>query len=517
LPLEVTLAVLGAALAHATWNAMIKSSRDVLLDMTLVVFFAGLVTAPFLPAVPLPPAAAWPYIAASMALHLVYYVALVGAYRAGDLSHGYPIMRGVAPLIVSVCALAWLGEAPTPGVWAGVLLICGGVLSLGFAGFRWAESRVSLGWALLNAVIIASYTLVDAAGARHTVLLEREPQRLRLKSCGALRANVGHVGYYRVQYDPRTFDLLARELPRLETSDRLRLLLDSFALLQAGQLDAGRYLSLVDALQAEPDPRVWEHVTEALRFLRELVDTPADQADFDAAIARVLRKPLARVGWDARPGEPADDALTRRQLIEALGRAGEADTLREARARFAARASKPIEAALRPALLNVVARHADEATFDAIVQWLRSATDADVKNDLRVALRSVSQPERLRRWLERLLVTDELAPGDAVYDITRSGQDSGQGEVTWQFVRANLPALLAKASPRGRAWVLPEAAQPSADAARADELVALTKQHLDSGAYYLAEKSADWIRLRAQVKSREAPRALRWARGILGT
>jgi drug/metabolite transporter (DMT)-like permease len=166
MPLEVTLAVLGAALAHAIWNAMIKSSRDVLLDMTLVVFFAGLVTAPFMLVVDVPAAAAWPYIIASMVLHLGYYVALVGAYRAGDLSHGYPIMRGVAPLIVSVCALAWLGEAPTATVWAGVLLICGGVLSLGFAGFRWQESRVSLAWALTNALIIASYTLVDAAGVR---------------------------------------------------------------------------------------------------------------------------------------------------------------------------------------------------------------------------------------------------------------------------------------------------------------------------------------------------------------
>jgi drug/metabolite transporter (DMT)-like permease len=134
--------------------------------MTLVVFFAGLVTAPFMLAVEVPVAAALPYIIASMVIHLGYYVALVGAYRAGDLSHGYPIMRGIAPLIVSVSALAWLGEAPTPAVWAGVLLICGGVLSLGFVGFRWAESRVSLGWALANAVIIASYTLVDAAGVR---------------------------------------------------------------------------------------------------------------------------------------------------------------------------------------------------------------------------------------------------------------------------------------------------------------------------------------------------------------
>ena len=136
MPLEVTLAVLGAALAHATWNAMIKSSRDVLLDMTTVTLAAGIVAAPLLLFAPQPARESWPYIAASCLLHIGYYVAVVGAYRAGDLSHGYPIMRGVAPLIVSVCALAWLGEAPTPAVWAGVLLICGGVLSLGFVRFH---------------------------------------------------------------------------------------------------------------------------------------------------------------------------------------------------------------------------------------------------------------------------------------------------------------------------------------------------------------------------------------------
>jgi len=166
MPLEVTLAVLGAAAAHATWNAMIKSSSDVQFDMALVVLFAGVATLPFLPFVAMPSPAVWPYIAASMTIHIAYYVALVGAYRAGDLSHGYPIMRGFAPLIVSLCAAFWLGEVPRPMVWVGVLLICGGVLSLGFAGFHWRESRVSTQWALANAVIIAAYTLVDAAGAR---------------------------------------------------------------------------------------------------------------------------------------------------------------------------------------------------------------------------------------------------------------------------------------------------------------------------------------------------------------
>jgi drug/metabolite transporter (DMT)-like permease len=166
LGLGVTLAVLGAALAHATWNAIVKSSRDVLLETTIVIVGAGAAALPFAFFVAPPAPAAWPYLAASLTIHIAYYVALIGAYRAGDLSHGYPIMRGVAPLLVALCAVPWLGEAPRPATWAGVLLICSGVLSLGLAGFHWRTSRTSTGWALANAVIIASYTLVDASGIR---------------------------------------------------------------------------------------------------------------------------------------------------------------------------------------------------------------------------------------------------------------------------------------------------------------------------------------------------------------
>jgi drug/metabolite transporter (DMT)-like permease len=166
LTLGVTLAVLGAALAHAAWNALIKSGRDVLLDTALVALGSGVLVAPVLFLVPPPERAAWPYLAASSLIHIGYFFSLVGAYRAGDLSHGYPIMRGVAPLIVAASALAWFGEAPSAAAWAGVALICGGVLSLGVAGLGWAGSRATLGWALGNAAIIALYTLVDATGVR---------------------------------------------------------------------------------------------------------------------------------------------------------------------------------------------------------------------------------------------------------------------------------------------------------------------------------------------------------------
>src|SRR6266851_6808185 len=213
--------------------------------------------------------------------------------------------------------------------------------------------------------------LADEAGTRRTVLLERDPQKLRFERCGAMLANAGDTGYYRSQYDNGNFRRLVPTLKGLPASDRLRLLSDTFALVQAGRIDATRYLALVENLGAETDRTIWDHVTGALRFLRELIDSPGDQAVFDRYVARLLETPFASVGWDPRPGEPADAALLRRSLIEALGRAGHEAVVGEAQSRFAARAERPIDPAIRPAVLNVVVRYADQPTFEALLERMR--------------------------------------------------------------------------------------------------------------------------------------------------
>ena len=164
--LAISMAVLLAALLHASWNAMIKGGGDVLLDTAGIVFGAMLVTLPFLFVVPFPVAAAWPYIVASVTVHLAYYWLMVSAYRAGDLSLVYPLMRGVAPLITAVAGIAVLGELPPAIAWAGMLLISAGVFALSFRALGHAPSRVAVGFALANAAVIALYTLIDGLGVR---------------------------------------------------------------------------------------------------------------------------------------------------------------------------------------------------------------------------------------------------------------------------------------------------------------------------------------------------------------
>ena len=171
LTLGVTLAVLAAGFLHAGWNALLKSSGggDVLLDTAAVVAGSSLCALVMLAFVPRPAAAAWPFIAASATVHFGYYLTLVQAYRAGDLSFAYPLMRGTAPLIVAILGSVFLRELPSVQMSAGILLISLGIVSIAFVqggSGRRRHPPAAAYWAFANAAIIAAYTLIDGAGAR---------------------------------------------------------------------------------------------------------------------------------------------------------------------------------------------------------------------------------------------------------------------------------------------------------------------------------------------------------------
>ncbi len=166
MPTDALLAVLVGAVLHASWNTAIKSGADKRLDTVLVAGGSALIAALVLPALPLPSAASLPYILASTLLQIVYYRLVAASYRAGSMSHAYPLMRGTAPLIVAAASGVLLGEHLSPAGWAGTLLVCGGVLALALGGQRSPERSRATGFALANAVVIAGYTLVDGVGVR---------------------------------------------------------------------------------------------------------------------------------------------------------------------------------------------------------------------------------------------------------------------------------------------------------------------------------------------------------------
>jgi drug/metabolite transporter (DMT)-like permease len=158
--------VLGAALLHASWNALVKTGGDPFLRLAVVNLVSGLCALPFLFAVGLPAVASWPFLLASIVIHHGYYLALAYGYRHGDLSHVYPIARGIAPPLVALIAWGFAGENPGALGMLAIVVISSGILSLAFTDDGRLGSLKPLGFALATGVAIAGYTLADGLGGR---------------------------------------------------------------------------------------------------------------------------------------------------------------------------------------------------------------------------------------------------------------------------------------------------------------------------------------------------------------
>ena len=158
--------VLSAAVLHALWNAIVKSGGDRAVALGAI-SFANFAAGAAVIMVAAPPAReSWPFIAGSALLHYGYYIFLYHAYRFGDLSHVYPVARGVAPALVAAGAWLSVGEALSIPSLAGLAAISGGIVLLSVGRREARPGKAALGFALGTGALIAAYSVTDGIGVR---------------------------------------------------------------------------------------------------------------------------------------------------------------------------------------------------------------------------------------------------------------------------------------------------------------------------------------------------------------
>jgi drug/metabolite transporter (DMT)-like permease len=161
MPAAALALALGSAVASAIWNLLAKQAHDTEAATAVAIVLGVLVFSPAL-AFGRIPAAAWPFIAASAALQLIYFALLARAYGRAEMSLIFPLARGLAPVLVLLVGVLALHVRASPGELAGVLLVAVGAVAV--RGIRLAGGFADTGIALLIAVCIAGYTLVDKHG-----------------------------------------------------------------------------------------------------------------------------------------------------------------------------------------------------------------------------------------------------------------------------------------------------------------------------------------------------------------
>ena len=173
MPAAALALVLAAALFHSCWNALTKGARDQFAFLCLAVAVASVLFLPVtLSALPAGgvPAAAWPYVIATIVLHALYFYALGRSYRSGEFSLVYPVARGLGVALVPLFAALLLDEQPSAVGALGIALVVVGIVALQWIGSSRSAASPNLrfgagtGWALLTGLTIAGYALVDKAG-----------------------------------------------------------------------------------------------------------------------------------------------------------------------------------------------------------------------------------------------------------------------------------------------------------------------------------------------------------------
>jgi aminopeptidase N len=327
----------------------------------------------------------------------------------------------------------------------------------------------------------------------------------------ALKVNVNGAGNYRVEYDAPSWRLLLEALPKLDVEDRVNLLSDAWAMVYAGREPISRYFGLVEKLPASTDLAEREQIIDVLDFINHLLIGTPQHEKFQLYARSLLQPTFDALEWEPKAGEPPSAGRLRASLISILGDLNDPEIIAGCRARVETSLTDATSLApdLRPAILAVVGRYANEKTWNELHELGLKTSSIEQKQNYYNALAEAIDPKLIRKTLP-IALTDELPTSRALFLVARVARDSGHPEIAWEFAAANMETLLAKTDAAGTNRYAPSLFTFFTDNSRAAELKTYAKTNLPPATAREVAKAVDEIQFRTEFKKRLATQLNTW-------
>ncbi|PYI83345.1 MAG: aminopeptidase [Verrucomicrobia bacterium] len=355
-----------------------------------------------------------------------------------------------------------------------------------------------------------TYSLVGEAPA--TLLMTSKIGNLQnIPADRALKLNVNGAGNYRVEYDEPSWNLLLEALPKLGVEDRVDLLSDAWALVQPDRASVSLYFGLVEKLPPSTELAEREQIINVLDFINRLFVGSPEREKFQRYAQSLLRPTFETLGWEPKEGQPPTAGNLRADLINTLGDLNDPEIITGCRERFEKYLANPASLVpdLRPPVLAVVGRYADEKTWTKLHELGLKTTSIEEKQNYYNALAEAIDPKLVKKTLP-IALTDELPTSRAIFLVAGVARDSDHPDIAWEFAKANMKALLAKSDAVGVNRFAPSLFTFFPDDLRADELKSYAKDNLPSASAPEVAKAVDEIQFRAEFKKRLATQLRAW-------
>jgi aminopeptidase N len=346
-------------------------------------------------------------------------------------------------------------------------------------------------------------TVVGGAGAR-----------VSIPGCGPVVLNAGQAGYFRSVYTPEGLAALTGRFGQLTADDQLGLINDERALAYVGDEPMGGFLGLGPKLSDKTDAIIWSQLARSLSDLDRIYADQPGQPAFRAYVRRVLSPELARVGWDAAPGEDANISIMRASLLGALGQVGDPDVMAEARRRYmvflAPSNDHALSASTRRTVLAIIAQHADQADWDQLHQLAKGARSELEREEFYSLLGRAEDPVLARRALD-LALSGEPPPTVAP-NVIDSVAVRFPG-MALDFAAAHWPAISQLMEPDSRAQYAAALVGRGADPALIAKLDAFAESNIPANARGEVRRADAQIAYRARIRTGRLPDADHWLAG----
>jgi aminopeptidase N len=336
-----------------------------------------------------------------------------------------------------------------------------------------------------------------------------QPAVVRVSGCGPVLLNAGQTAYFRSRYSDEGLAAVVAQFGALAPADQLGLLNDTLSLAYVGQTPMAAFMELTKHVAGATDPVLILALVGCLRSLDRLYDGLPTQERFRGYARALLQPRFARLGWDKIEGEGDNVGVLRGELIAALGQLADAAVLADARRHFARYVddAASLEAGKRRSVLQVVATHADAASWERLHAMANSAATLIERQELYGLLPAAQDPLLVQRALDLALGSE---PPTTIRPAMITSASVDHPMLAVDFALAHWEELSAWIEPTAKARFVPRLAANASDADLIDKLNAFAAAQIAPGARQDLRKSIANIRYQAAIRQSRLPEIDRW-------
>ena len=258
--------------------------------------------------------------------------------------------------------------------------------------------------------------------------------------------DAGGNGYYRWSIDIDQLHNLIEDIDELSEREKIALLDNSGALLNAGSLSMADYLYVLNRLLKDPHPLVFLPALEGVRDIGEEFVTEDNRVAFAAFIDQALSERYKEVGIRARAGDSEGTVQMRPRLVRILGQFGTDENLLADAASLVDRyfeAPATVQSQMAREAMRITALNDDGDLYDKYLQAYLETGSVDQKSNILSAV-YFDEPEVVLRHLEFSL-SDDVQAGDSLKGLSFFVYVLDDHSLLYEWLDENLERVIAKA------------------------------------------------------------------------